>query len=189
MSQQASAMAVGSRDMIDTCHGVAQALHKDRLSSADVTSEVRGKSVENDWFGVRREQRARAGCTVKVEEALPNFDGLAHWQGRNTDLNRKGPITAETLALRLMGEIRVGWSFAKSEKHTTHTQHTHNTHNVRRCVRSRNKEKLFCYSVQKRLSSLSPISQYPLAKRSKDFNFRKVKLLGVSPECRTRSGY
>ncbi|KAJ6479791.1 hypothetical protein C8R45DRAFT_933587 [Mycena sanguinolenta] len=57
---------------------------------------------------------------------------------------------AETLALRLMGEIRVEWSFAKSEKHTTHTQHTHNTHNVR------NKEKLFW---------------------SKDFNSRKVKVL------------
>ncbi|KAJ6462950.1 hypothetical protein C8R45DRAFT_940606 [Mycena sanguinolenta] len=32
--------------------------------------------------------------------------------------------TGETVALRLMGEIRVGWSFAKSEKHTTHTQQT-----------------------------------------------------------------
>ncbi|KAJ6450286.1 hypothetical protein C8R45DRAFT_946893 [Mycena sanguinolenta] len=37
VTQRASAMA---------------ALHKYRLSSADVTSEVRGKSVENDWFGV-----------------------------------------------------------------------------------------------------------------------------------------
>ncbi|KAJ6513474.1 hypothetical protein C8R45DRAFT_921101 [Mycena sanguinolenta] len=91
-----------------------------------------------------------------------------------------------TLALRLMGEMRVGWSFAKSEKHTTHTQHTHNTHNIRRCVRSRNKEKLFCYSVQKRLSSLSSISQYLLAKRSKDFNSRKVKVL-VSKSYITRA--
>jgi hypothetical protein len=44
---RASAVAVGSRHMIDTCHGIAQALHKDRLSLADVTSEVRGKSVGN----------------------------------------------------------------------------------------------------------------------------------------------
>ncbi|KAJ6488919.1 hypothetical protein C8R45DRAFT_929626 [Mycena sanguinolenta] len=94
--------------------------------------------------------------------------------------------SGEALALRLVGEIRVGWSFAKSEKHTTHTQHTHNTHNVRRCVRSRNKEKLFCYSVQKRLSSLSSISQYLLAKRSKDFSSRKVKVL-VSKSYITRA--
>jgi hypothetical protein len=52
VSLRASAMVVGSWHMIDTCHGVAQVLQKDRLSSANVTSEVRGKSVGNDWFGV-----------------------------------------------------------------------------------------------------------------------------------------
>ncbi|KAJ6511169.1 hypothetical protein C8R45DRAFT_921850 [Mycena sanguinolenta] len=57
----------------------------------------------------------------------------------------------ETLALRLMGEIRVGWSFAKSEKHTTHTTFDA----VRNPETKRN-----CF-----------------AKRSKDFSSRKVKVL------------
>ncbi|KAJ6622783.1 hypothetical protein B0H10DRAFT_1944385 [Mycena sp. CBHHK59/15] len=41
----------GVPDLRMTCHE-PRALHKDRLSSADVTSEVCGKSVGNDWFGV-----------------------------------------------------------------------------------------------------------------------------------------
>jgi hypothetical protein len=59
---RASAMAVGSRHMIDTRHGVAQALHKDRWSLADVTFEVRGKSVE--MIGL--ESLKSAGSTREV---------------------------------------------------------------------------------------------------------------------------
>ncbi|KAJ6465461.1 hypothetical protein C8R45DRAFT_939651 [Mycena sanguinolenta] len=80
--------------------------------------------------------------------------------------------SAETLALRLMGEIRAEWSFAKSEKHTTHTQHTLNTHNVRSVVLFHKKDDF--------LSLLDAVRD-PETKRncfkSKDFNSRKVKVL------------
>ncbi|KAJ6474129.1 hypothetical protein C8R45DRAFT_935536 [Mycena sanguinolenta] len=71
--------------------------------------------------------------------------------------------TDEALALRLMGEIRVGWSFAKSEKHTTHTQHT-------QC------------SKDDFLSLLDAVcdpetKRNCFAKGSKDFNSRKVEVL------------
>jgi hypothetical protein len=49
--------------MIDTCHGVAQALHKDRLSSADVP-----KFVGNQWEMIDLESEECGECMRGVRQ-------------------------------------------------------------------------------------------------------------------------